>query len=116
LYLGSFIIGVGFCLALYQRPLPWSVVILWLGYTIGFGLLYPAKSRAEEGELAEALGEPYISYARRVPAFIPWRGRVSGLGPQTFSRELYQRNREYQCWLGSAAVLAFLFTRYALAR
>jgi hypothetical protein len=57
---------------------------------------------------------PYQTYAQAVPAFLPVRGRVRGLGAQRFSWEIYKRNREYECLLGSAALLAFLFwrTRY----
>jgi protein-S-isoprenylcysteine O-methyltransferase Ste14 len=116
LYLGSFILGVGFCLALYQRPLPYSVIFLWIAYLVGYGVVYPAKTRAEEGELAKNLGEPYVTYARQVPAFLPLRGHVSGLGEQHFSWELFKRNREYQCWLGCSAVLIFLFVRYAFVQ
>jgi len=46
-----------------------------------------------------------------VPAFLPLQGKVQGLGIQRFSWELYRRNREYQCLLGSAAMLVYLFMR-----
>ena len=116
LYVGSFLIGAGFCLALYRVPLPASAVILWIAFLLGFGLIYPAKTRAEETELVHSLGEPYAEYAKRVPRFIPWRGRVADLGEQHFSGELYKRNHEIQCVLGSAAIIVYLFIRYALAR
>jgi protein-S-isoprenylcysteine O-methyltransferase Ste14 len=115
LYLGSFILGIGFCVALWQQPLPASAIVLWAAFLLGYGVVYPAKSKAEEGELIHSLGEPYRNYAEQVPAFLPWRGRVSGLGEQRFSAELYRRNREYQCILGSAAVLIYLSARYLLA-
>jgi protein-S-isoprenylcysteine O-methyltransferase Ste14 len=105
LYVGSFLIGAGFCLGFYQEPLPPSVLVFWLIYIFGFVLLYAAKGHSEEDELAKALGPDYVIYRSRVPAFIPVRGRVSGLGHQHFSLELYRRNREYQCILGSLAIL-----------
>src|SRR5262249_15825622 len=111
LYLGSFIIGVGFCVALYRQPIPVYVMLLWTIYVAGFVFMYVAKSRSEEGELRQALGPEYESYRQKVPVFLPWRGHVSGLGAQHFSMELYRRNREYQCIWGSLAVLAFLFWR-----
>lgn len=112
LYVGSFIIGSGFCAVLWRWPLPWPATFIGLAFFIGFGILYRAKSLAEEGELAANLGQAYTTYARQVPAFLPRRGRVRGLGEQRFSGELYRRNREYECLLGSAALLMFLFVRY----
>jgi protein-S-isoprenylcysteine O-methyltransferase Ste14 len=67
------------------------------------------------GELKSALGTDYERYAARVPRFVPRAHAVKGLGEQHFSAELYRRNREYQCILGCAAVLAYLAVRYAFA-
>ena len=70
-----------------------------------------AKTLAEEQELAITLGEPYRQYARQVPPFLPTQGHASGLGEQRFSWEIYRRNREYECVLGSAALWLYLFWR-----
>jgi protein-S-isoprenylcysteine O-methyltransferase Ste14 len=113
LYLGSFIIGGGFCLTLYRRPLPPAVILFWAIYAAGFLFMYMTKSQAEEAELTRALGSDYETYRRKVPAILPVRGKVSGLGVQRFSSELYRRNREYQCLWGSLAVLVFLLWRSA---
>jgi protein-S-isoprenylcysteine O-methyltransferase Ste14 len=115
LYVGSFVIGIGFCLALWTRPLPLSAILLWAAFLLSYGIVYPAKTRAEENELEANLGEPYRVYAARVPRYLPLGGRVSGLGEQRFSRELYRRNREYQCLVGSAAALLFLWLRMRYA-
>ena len=114
LYLGSFIIGMGFCLALYRDPLPAVTLALWAVFLVGFLVVYRAKSMAEEDELGRALGPAYAAYCERVPAFLPLHGRVSGLGKQRFSRELYRRNHEYQCVLGSLGILLVLFWRVFL--
>jgi len=114
LYVGSFILGLGFCAVLWRDPLPGVAWALWASYVLSYGVIYPAKVRAEEAELREALGDEYVRYASRVPRFVPICGAVSGLGEQHFSAELYKRNREYQCILGCAAVFAFLAIRYAL--
>jgi protein-S-isoprenylcysteine O-methyltransferase Ste14 len=111
LYCGSFVIGLGFCLALYRAPLPPWVFLFWVFYLVGFIVIYMGKSRAEEEELARNLGATYVDYRRQVPALFPVFGRVRGLGGQRFSADLYRRNREYQCLWGSLAVLAFLFWR-----
>jgi protein-S-isoprenylcysteine O-methyltransferase Ste14 len=112
LYVGSFMIGAGFCAALWRRPLPWSSVIMGLAFLLGFGIVYRAKTLSEERELAANLGLPYETYARQVPAFLPTRGPVRGLGSQRFSWELYKRNREYECVLGSVVILLFLYLQW----
>jgi len=112
LYVGSFIIGIGCCAALWRRPVPVPVIVLWAAFLLAYVIVYPIKVKSEEAELRASLNGPYETYARRVPAFIPWRGKVAELGPQKFSRELYRRNREYQCILGSLAIIAFLAFRY----
>jgi protein-S-isoprenylcysteine O-methyltransferase Ste14 len=112
LYVGSFVLGTGFCVALWQKPLPLSSILLAAGFLLGFGVVYRSKTLAEEKELAANLGEPYAAYARRVPPFLPLLGRVRGLGVQCFSWELFRRNREYECWLGSLAILVYLYFRY----
>jgi protein-S-isoprenylcysteine O-methyltransferase Ste14 len=111
LYVGSFIIGVGFCVALWRQPVPLSALILCTLFFIGFGIVYRAKTLAEEKELKTNLGPPYIAYASKVPPFLPVRGRAADLEPQRFSWELYKRNREYQCILGSLCVTAILLLK-----
>lgn len=111
LYLGSFLIGFGFAMALYQVLLPPSVAFFWMIALAGFLSVYRAKTLAEEKELAASLGPAYETYRKRVPAFLPLRGKVRGLGLQRFSWELYRRNREYRCVLGSALMAMFLIWR-----
>jgi protein-S-isoprenylcysteine O-methyltransferase Ste14 len=115
LYLGSFVMGAGFCLVLFQRPVPLTTWAFWGIFVLGFGLIYRAKALAEETECVQTLGLEYESYRRKVPAFLPVRGQVSGLGSQRFSMELYRRNREYQCVWGAAAVLVFLYLKMRYA-
>jgi protein-S-isoprenylcysteine O-methyltransferase Ste14 len=112
LYVGSFLIGAGFCAALWQWPPRFGPMAIAFTFLLGFGIVYRGKVLAEEGELGTNLGEPYQAYARRVPAFLPTRGHVDGLGEQRFSAEIYRRNREHECLFGSAALLLFLFFRY----
>lgn len=112
LYAGSFLIGVGCGAALWKEPLPLTSVVLWVVFLGAFLAVYPAKVRSEERELLATLGEAYAEYAGKVPAFLPWRGRVPNLGAQSFSGRVYVRNREYQCLLGASGVLLLLFLRY----
>jgi len=91
--------------------MPLDALLFAVFFLGGFVVLYIAKGRSEEDELNRALGSDYERYRSRVPVFLPLRGRVSGLGEQRFSGELYRRNREYQCIWGSLAVLAVLYWR-----
>jgi protein-S-isoprenylcysteine O-methyltransferase Ste14 len=111
LYLGSFIIGVGFCTVLLTPPVPVSVWLFCAVFLAGFIGMYAAKGKAEENELRRALGAEYDLYRSKVPAILPLRGRVRGIGVQHYSADLYRRNREYQCFWGSIAVLTFLYWR-----
>lgn len=43
----------------------WASLYLWIG------------SRCEERRLAARFGDVYRRYARRVPAFVPWKGRAA---------------------------------------
>jgi protein-S-isoprenylcysteine O-methyltransferase Ste14 len=113
LYVGSFIIGAGCCVVLWRWPLPLSSGAIILAFVLGFGVVYGTKTLAEERELLSNLGQPYRDYSRQVPPFLPIRGHVTGLGQERFSAELYRRNREYECVLGSVAILLFLFWRYS---
>lgn len=115
LYLGSFLIGAGCCLVLYQNPLPPAVVVFWLVYILGFAGLYIAKSQSEEAELVKALGDAYVAYREKVPVFFPVRGRITGLGTQSFSVELYRKNREYQCIWGCVGLLLWIYGHHFYA-
>ncbi len=115
LYAGSFIIGCGFCVVLWRWPLPVSSGLIIAAFFLGFGVIYRAKALAEGVELETYLGDPYRSYAAQVPPFLPTKGYVQGLGEQHFSWELYKRNREYECILGSIAILVYLYLRFSYA-
>ncbi len=114
LYLGSAIIAAGCGLALWGASIPWVAGILWAGFVVVLGVIYPAKIKAEEKELVSLLNGPYQNYARQVPSFLPWKGRVAGLGHQSFSLQTYFANREYQCLAGSVGILFFLYARFLL--
>jgi protein-S-isoprenylcysteine O-methyltransferase Ste14 len=64
LYLGNFVIGLGFALLLY---LWWLVVI----YVLAFWLYYERIIFAEEEFLRSKFGDEYLNWADETPAFIP---------------------------------------------
>jgi protein-S-isoprenylcysteine O-methyltransferase Ste14 len=95
LYLGSFLLGVGFTIAAAQPLLGLLFAALFLG-------IYLPVMRVEAATLAELFGEDYAVYARAVPLFVPrlMPYRDERNGDARFDASLYMRYREYQAALG----------------
>jgi len=102
LYLGSIIIAIGFAIA--SRDVWVTCVIVVL-----FAAIYVPVMHSEEDFLRQHFHE-YEDYAQRVPRLIPhtlwWSGLTAG-----FSRALYQQHREYNAFIGAAAMLAALVVK-----
>ncbi len=64
LYVGNFLMGLGFCL--FVRDL-----MLILMYLALFFFFYLGTMKKEEGLLTDLFGKEYIDYKKNVPAFIP---------------------------------------------
>lgn len=112
LYTGSFLVGLGLCLA---GGKGWFLPV----YLICFALLYGRTIRIEDRDLAENFGEPYREYRRQVPAFFPRRvlshrrylqnqGETSR---EWFAPALFLRNREWEAVLGVAGGWALLLLK-----
>jgi len=108
LYLGSFIIGLGFCLAGRSWWLTGAFVLL-------FPLIYGTTMKAEERKLRELFPDEYQAYARKVHLFFPlgkgYKGRGGG-----FQWKLFLENREHKTLVGVAAVFALLLLKIAIMR
>lgn len=95
LYLGSFLLGVGFTIASGQ---PWLALLF---AALFLGIYYPVM-RVEAADLARLFGADYENYSRAVPLFFPrlspYRDERT-LGAK-FDASLYMRYREYQAALG----------------
>lgn len=92
LYLGSFILGVGFTVTAGVWWLGLAFIALFLG-------IYLPVMRVEADELTHIFGEEYRQYAGRVPLFFP-RPKASERSETKFDLNLYMRYREYQATLG----------------
>jgi protein-S-isoprenylcysteine O-methyltransferase Ste14 len=95
LYLGSFLLGLGFTIASSRWPLGVIFAALFLG-------IYLPVMRVEAATLAEMFGEDYKHYSSSVPLFfprpVPYRdGQTQGV---RFDPGLYLRYREYRAALG----------------
>lgn len=96
LYLGSFILGLGFTIAAGRWWLLGGVfVALFLG-------IYLPVMRVEAQTLAALFGDEYERYARRVPLFLPrlLPYREGATAAAKFDAALYLRYREYRAALG----------------
>jgi protein-S-isoprenylcysteine O-methyltransferase Ste14 len=105
LYLGSFLLGLGFTIGSGWWPLGIAFAALFLG-------IYFPVMRVESATLAEIFGAAYRRYASEVPLFFPRFKRFRGetLQPTKFDKGLYMRYREYRAALGlliAWGILAF---------
>jgi len=111
LYLGSFILGVGFTIASGQLLLAIPFAALFLG-------IYFPVMRVEAKHLAESFGEDFVVYARAVPLFLPrltpYRDeKTSGI---KFDASLYLRYREYRAALGLLIAWGMLALKAVLVK
>lgn len=103
LYVGSFVMGLGFTIAAGVWWLAILFAILFLG-------IYLPVMRVEEKELIAIFGETFENYAKKVPLFIP---RLTAFMDENsssnkFEMELYLKYREYQAALGVGFALLIL--------
>jgi protein-S-isoprenylcysteine O-methyltransferase Ste14 len=95
LYLGSFLLGLGFTVAANR----WELAVL---FALLFAGIYFPVMRVEASTLDGLFGETFRQYARGVPLFLPrltpYRGQ--NLTKAGFDGNLYLRYREYRAVLG----------------
>ncbi len=95
LYLGSFILGLGFTIGAGR----WVLGILFAALFLG---IYLPVMRVESRTLAEMFGDDYRQYALHVPLFFPRLTpyRYDAAPRVGFDPSLYLRYREYRAALG----------------
>src|SRR5215470_17563053 len=94
LYLGSFVLGLGFTIASGR----WELAVVFGALFLG---IYFPVMRVEASTLTDLFGEEYQTYQRAVPIFVP---RVTPYRPANsdsfkFDSSLYFRYREYRAAL-----------------
>ncbi|MGI8883042.1 MAG: methyltransferase family protein [Pyrinomonadaceae bacterium] len=100
LYLGSFMLGVGFTVAAGV----WWLALIFIALYLG---IYLPVMRVESHELTTIFGEKFHEYARAVPLFFP-RLTAGKKSDTKFDFQLYLRYREYRAALGWLFALAIL--------
>jgi len=94
LYLGSFIMGLGFTIASGR----WWLGVLFVALFLG---IYLPVMRVESATLSGLFGEKFAAYAAAVPLFVPRVTRYrAGEDKSAFDQKLYLRYREYRAALG----------------
>ncbi len=107
LYLGSFVMGLGFCAAS-ARPFLLAV------FAILFPAVYLPVMRREEEELRAAYTAEFEIYRKQVPLFVPVAAPPSPSGrrqQERFSWSRVWKNREYMAIIGFAVVTVFLYLK-----
>src|SRR5688500_929422 len=110
LYLGSFLLGLGFTIAAGR----WVLAILFAALFLGIS--FPVM-RVEASTLAELFGKDYELYRRSVPLFFPRLTpfRQPASSKSRFDSSLYLRYREYRAALGLVVAWGLLlFKTYYL--
>ena len=93
LYVGSFFLGIGFCIQS-------AILFLLPLFVIVFFLIYYPVMRQEEWELERVFGEEYAGYRAHIPLFMPLPGRKMKTR-RRFSLSQALGNREYNAPLGA---------------
>jgi protein-S-isoprenylcysteine O-methyltransferase Ste14 len=100
LYLGNFIIGLGFAI----MGAKVSLVVLYL---ITFTLIYLSTIAEEEESLRDRFGQEFSKYARQVPRFVP--GPTGATHSQReFQWDRVMGHREYKTWLAIGIFLVLM--------
>ncbi|MGH9430170.1 MAG: methyltransferase family protein [Terriglobia bacterium] len=106
LYLGSFLLAVGFAVAGCYLPLGIALVALFL-------VIYLPVMHREEAFLRQKFGAEYENYVARTPLFLPKIGGMTA-GAFKFSWEGYRKNREYEAALGFVIISLILIVKIVL--
>ena len=105
LYLGSFVIGLGFTIAAGRVILGLVSAVLFLG-------IYVPVMRVEAKTLDDLFGQDYQDYAAAVPLFLP---RVTAhktrAAATKFDPALYRRYREHRATIGLVVAWLLLAIR-----
>ena len=109
LYLGSLLMGLGFCVAARSWWVGVALVVI-------FFAIYVPVIRDEEAFLRRTFPE-FEEYARRVPRMLPRLARASSDANEPsagFSSDLYLKHREYNALLGTLGMIAGLAVKMTL--
>ena len=97
LYLGNFLLGLGFIL------IAWNLY-LFVFFALLFVFLYYATIKSEEERLQKLFGKPFLQYKHNVPSIIPRLKPYQG-EKEKFKWKQVKKNREYRAIIGISALI-----------
>ena len=105
LYLGSFLIGMGFAVLV-------NSIFIWLYFLIFFISTYIVSINSEEQYLSGEFGNTFMEYKRTVPCFIPLSVKALKKSTCAFSYRQFKENHEYKNYFIICFVLVVLFLKF----
>jgi len=107
LYLGSFLIGFGFCFAT-------SRLYLFIVYLAFFFIVFLNTIRHEESILEKKFGGEFQKYKEKVPRFIPSFTPYESNVYNKFSWKQVKHNKEHLTVIGVVLIALYAIGRYLL--
>jgi protein-S-isoprenylcysteine O-methyltransferase Ste14 len=105
LYLGTFLIIVGFCL------MASNYVLMAVGLVVFVAYYAPFKQRRESGRLRERFGEAWVRYDEHVPGYLPRLTPYAAADRLPWSWDAFIRNDEHGTVLAVLLGVALLTWR-----
>jgi protein-S-isoprenylcysteine O-methyltransferase Ste14 len=105
LYLGSFLIGFGFCFATSRLP-------LFITFLVFFFLVFLNTIRHEERILEEKFGGEFQRFKEKVPIFIPSFTPYESNIYNKFSWKQVKHNKEHLTVIGVLVIAVYVIIRY----
>ncbi|MCP4482676.1 MAG: isoprenylcysteine carboxylmethyltransferase family protein [bacterium] len=113
LYLGSFIMGLGMCLALFSSFFPLHAFIFTATYLVFFFSVYIPVLKKEEAVLIEKYQDEYLNYKSTVPMLFPLQlKKYASKTAKKFDKKTFLNNKEYQALSGLLLIIAILIIKY----
>ena len=102
LYLGTLLIGMGFCVVVGN---PWALLVT----LAGFLLIYRAKMASEEETIRHEWGAAFARYQQAVPRWLPgWRRYADRYGRWTWAGIAASKEWKTLAWLIIALIALYL--------
>ena len=112
LYLGTFIMTMGFILTLSSPNDLTRTIIVWVFAILAFSWIYTKTILAEEEFLQKTYGEDYTNYKKTVNSIIPKCGSLSNfLDFSVYSKETFRKNKEWRGMVAMIVLIIFVAAR-----
>jgi len=111
LYLGSFFIGLGFCVIAINPQVIVNTIIIFVLFFSLFIFIYNTAIKKEEENLIKTFGNEYVRYKEVVPSIIPRLRPYYEDNLVRFSWSLFLKNKEYNAVIGVCILLIIAYIK-----